>query len=108
VWLGAEKDVHLSALVCTHAVCVCVCARACVRVVTLPYVAFPALMSCVMIVRMAVAVGRVGRLMTPEAVASFSQACAVCETVKSFVNVHSFGGCNEQNILNLELALFFL
>ena len=28
--------------------------------------------------------------------------------VKSFVNVHSFGGFNEQNILNLELALFFL
>ena len=39
---------------------------------------------------------------------SFSEAHAMYETVISFVNVHSFGGFKEQNILNLELVLFFL
>jgi hypothetical protein len=43
-----------------------------------------------------------------EVVTSFTKAHAAYETVKSFIYVHSFGGCNEQNILNLELVLFCL
>jgi hypothetical protein len=39
---------------------------------------------------------------------SIAEAHAVYESVKSFCDMHSIGGLDEQNILKLKLALFSL
>jgi hypothetical protein len=68
---------------------------------SLPRAALPAWMSCALIVRVGRAVMGKRETCEPKPVPSFIKAHSIFHT-------HNIGECDEQNILNLELALFRL